>query len=352
MSELEAAACEFLSQNQPIIIATIISRQGSAPRTAGTKMLITRQGQIYGTIGGGLLEASTIKSAMDIFSGAPPMFIPFDLAHQASETMDMICGGSAEILLDLVEPDRENLDIFTQWEHALQNGQTCYLVTIVKGGTKHIDQITRCLVYNDCSMIGSLPAGALSAGEIINRAQSSSGMFVISHDEITMITEPSVKPKTVYIFGAGHVARPVAHMASIVDFRVSVLDDRTEFANAERFPDADEVCVIDDFDKALKDLPIDKDAFIVILTRGHKHDKTVLVQALQTEADYIGMIGSRRKRDLIYQSILEQGFTKEDLNRVHAPIGLSIDAETPEEIAVSIVGELVQKRARMRQNST
>lgn len=351
MSEIEAQACKILSENQPLILAKIISRHGSAPRVAGTKMLITREGQIYGTIGGGVLEASTIKAAKDVFSGSSQGFISFDLAHEAADTMDMICGGSAEVLLDIVEPDQKNMEIFTRWQQALQNGETCYLITAVSGSSKNIDKISRCLIYDDGHLIGNLPPDALNAGDIIDSARASSGMLVINMDQMTIIAEPSVKPKTVYIFGAGHVAQPTAHMASIADFRVSVIDDRSEFANAERFPDADEIRVIDDFDMAMEDLAIDEDSFIVILTRGHKHDKTVLVQALRTKAGYIGMIGSRRKRDLIYQSILEQGFSREDINRIHAPIGISIDAETPEEIAVSIVGELVQKRARMRQDS-
>ena len=131
----------------------------------------------------------------------------------------------------------------------------------------------------------------------------------------------------------------------MVDFRTVALDDRAEFANAERFAEAEEVIVLADFEKALDGLDIGPDSYVVILTRGHSHDQTVLEQALGTEAGYIGMIGSHKKRDTIYQSLLQKGFTQEDLKRVHSPIGLSIKAETPEEIAVSIIGEMVAHRA-------
>jgi xanthine dehydrogenase accessory factor len=113
-------------------------------------------------------------------------------------------------------------------------------------------------------------------------------------------------------------------------------------------PEAEEVRVATDFDSALKGFAIDRSAFIVIVTRGHLHDKTVLMQALRTEAAYIGMIGSRRKRDHIFNALLKQGFTEADLKRVHSPIGLDIDAETPEEIALSIVAEMVHARAQGR----
>ena len=123
-----------------------------------------------------------------------------------------------------------------------------------------------------------------------------------------------------------------------------VLDDRVEYANPGRFTGETEIRVLDSFDD-WAGLPIDAGCYIVILTRGHIHDKTVLGLALRTSAGYIGMIGSRRKRDKIYQALREEGFTQQDINRVYSPIGLDIGAETPEELAVSIVGELIQVRA-------
>ena len=134
-------------------------------------------------------------------------------------------------------------------------------------------------------------------------------------------------------------------LTQMVDFRTVVLDDREAFANRERFKTADEILVLSDFIGAFSDLEIDEDSYVVIVTRGHRHDKTVLSQALRTKAGYIGMIGSRRKRDATYGAIIKEGFTPEDLDRVHCPIGLVFCAETPQEIAVSIVAELIDARA-------
>lgn len=147
------------------------------------------------------------------------------------------------------------------------------------------------------------------------------------------------------MFGAGHVSRQVAKLAKMVEFRVVVLDDRETFANGERFPEADDIRVLAHFDQAFSGLAIDADSYLVILTRGHGHDQTVLAQALRTSAGYIGMIGSRAKRTAIYQALLKQGFSRADLDRVHSPIGVDIGAQTPEELGVSIVGELIYKRA-------
>jgi xanthine dehydrogenase accessory factor len=133
-----------------------------------------------------------------------------------------------------------------------------------------------------------------------------------------------------------------------MDFFTVVLDDRKEFANRQRFTDADEIVVLPSFETAFESHLFDPDSYIVIVTRGHSHDKTVLAQALQTNAGYIGMIGSRRKRNIIYRKLLDENFSQADIDRVHSPIGLKIGAETPEEIAVSIVAELIQKRAEHR----
>jgi xanthine dehydrogenase accessory factor len=137
-------------------------------------------------------------------------------------------------------------------------------------------------------------------------------------------------------------------MAALAGFRVVVIDDRAEFANAERFPDADEVCIIADFSRALDGLAIDADSYIVIVTRGHAFDRVVLEAALKTDAGYIGMISSRRKRDAIYAALTAEGISIEALARIHSPIGLPIGGETPEEIAVSIVAELISERYKKK----
>jgi xanthine dehydrogenase accessory factor len=151
--------------------------------------------------------------------------------------------------------------------------------------------------------------------------------------------------KTLYCFGGGHVAVPTAQLASLVGFRVVVIDDRPEFANFERFPDAI-INVIDDFDRAFDGLEIDEDSFIVIVTRGHQYDRTVLAQSLKTRAGYIGMISSRKKRETIYKALASDGADITKLEQVHSPIGINIGGETPEEIAVSIVAELIQVRSQ------
>ena len=156
------------------------------------------------------------------------------------------------------------------------------------------------------------------------------------------------KLKTLYCFGAGHVAVPTARLATLAGFRVIVVDDRPEYANKERFPDAYSTMVVKDFKHTLEGFEIDKDSYIVIFTYSHQYDREVLEQAINTEAGYIGMISSKRKRAAIFEALMAKGVKKERLEWVHSPIGLDIGAETPEEIAVSIVAELIQVRSRQK----
>lgn len=151
-----------------------------------------------------------------------------------------------------------------------------------------------------------------------------------------------------YIFGAGHVSQALAQLTQLTDFYTVVLDDRVEFANFDRFPFVDEIMTPTPIQSALLNLSIDEFCYIVIVTRGHLQDKVVLDAALRTSAGYIGMIGSKRKCGLIVEDLKRMGWGDSDFARVNAPIGINISAETPEEIAVSIVAEMIQRRASRR----
>jgi xanthine dehydrogenase accessory factor len=347
MKELTTRICEAIENNESIVLASIISRAGSAPRTAGTRMLIDRDGKGIGTIGGGLLEHNSMKKAVELFETGTSHLLAFDLTHMDVAAMDMICGGEVEVLLDLVRPTPENRAVFARYRHSLENGEKALLLTVVRQDAEERLQTDHCFISRSGEVSGPHPLSAETLNELLSVSQAFSIQQVISQPERLLITAPTEQPKTVYLFGGGHVSLPTGYFASKVGFDLVVLDDREAFANPRRFPFAREVKVIPDFNTAFSDLPVDEDAFVVIVTRGHLHDKTVLAQALGTRAAYIGMIGSRGKRNKIYRALLDQGFTEEDLARVHAPIGIEIQAETPEEIAISIVAELIDERAKL-----
>jgi len=165
----------------------------------------------------------------------------------------------------------------------------------------------------------------------------------VSAGGMDVFIEPLAVQPTVVLFGAGHVSSHIARFARSVHFGVVVCDDRPEYANRIRFPDADEIIVMD-FARAFDQVRIDDHSYLVIVTRGHQCDEIVLEQAARTQARYIGMIGSRQKTRLLLQKLKDKGVPTGLLDRVYSPIGLSIGAVTPQEIALSIVSELVKVR--------
>jgi xanthine dehydrogenase accessory factor len=348
MNKLEQSLCQLLKKGERVVLATILSHAGSTPRTAGTKMLVCSDGKIIGTIGGGLVEAQVISAASEIFKTGDAQVRNFDLTNSGNaDTMDVICGGRLKILLERMDPDPVNLEIFQNLLIALEKKQKSLLVAALPATDEKVKKISRCLITGNQITAGDFVPSEPALEKLTETVHNEKSPVVITIGDRRLLADPYFVSGTVYLFGAGHVSQQTAILTRMVDFRTVVLDDRAEFANRERFKDADDIRVLDSFEDAFSGLETDQDSYIVIVTRGHSHDKTVLEQALRTGAGYIGMIGSRRKRDAIYKALLQQGFTEEDLQRVHSPIGLKIGADTPEEIAVSIAAELIAVRKEL-----
>ncbi len=325
-------------------LVTTLRLQGSGPRRAGSKMLVPATAATIGTIGGGWLEAEAIGSAREVLATGQTTVRTLSLSQEEAAESGMICGGTVDLLMECLDGSDPALAVFFGQVAALvRSHRAGFLVTIVDQSAQAM-QISRSLADEH----GALVAGNLStrddqpwAAGIGGRTQPT----LWQEGDRLVFIDPLNPPKTVWIFGAGHIAESLAPLCTLVDFRVVVLDDRAEFANVQRFPTATEARVIPAYANVLDALPIGADSLLVIVTRGHLWDQEVLAQALRTEAAYIGMIGSRRKRDTIYRALVGEGFSAAELQRVHCPIGLEIGAETPQEIAVSIVAELIAVRA-------
>ncbi|MDR3588774.1 MAG: XdhC family protein [Negativicutes bacterium] len=344
MKNIFQAMAGLLQNKYSFVVATIFDKTGSAPRTAGAKMVVRPDGSIAGTVGGGRLEADAIRLAREAMVLRRSMIQPFDLTGEDVAGMGMICGGQGEMLLDFVDAaDEQNQAVYREAVEVFARRDKAWLITVLGKAGPHQLPRQQCLVKRDGTLIGCIDSdpcflAKLTAGpaKIAIHAEVLSGQ--------RFLVEPIRPAGTVYIFGAGHVSQQVAPLSETVGFRTVILDDRPEYASRDRFPGAAEIVLVEAFER-LPALAVDSDSYIVIVTRGHLHDKTVLAWALTTAAGYIGMIGSRRKRDKIYAALTEQGFGRSDLDRVFSPIGTDIGAETPEELAVSIVGELIKVRA-------
>ena len=327
-----------LEQGESAVIGAIVRSSGSAPRTSGARMLVRSDGTLVGTLGGGALEGGCLAKAKELLDNSDTdtfAELYFDLTNKTAAAEGMVCGGEVSVLLQKITSAL--LPSFIQLRKDFSQGVHSMLVTGLPGGGSG-PQMYFLHGSEDCDLLVPLRK------EILRKNRRAK--FLISHEEQDYFVEPLIHPGTVYLVGAGHVALATAHLATFTDFEVVVMDDRYEFANRERYPDAREIIVLDTFADCLTGLG--PDDFVVIVTRGHLHDRDVLAQALRTDAGYIGMIGSSKKRQGVYASLLEDGFTDKDLARVYSPIGISIGGDTPEEIGLSIVAEMVKVRAGMK----
>jgi len=351
MNEIEyiaKTASDQLNAGLPIILISLMSIQGSTPRHGGTKMAVGADGKTYGTIGGSLIEAAAVKEAKNAMQTAKSTVLSFELTGKDASAPGMICGGKAEILLDYIASSAANRESSRQWHNAVHSSKDFFLLTRLAGSAEN-SYVTGHAIYvpgDDVFTGASLTISDLEKLKPVLHTVSTTSIVPLGDSRVMI--DRIRKLKTLYCFGAGHVAVPTAHLAALAGFRVIVLDDRPDYATADRFPEAYRTILVQDLNHALDGLEIDKDSFIVIVTRGHQYDRTVLEQSLKTPAGYIGMISSKRKRAAIYEALMAEGVKPERLDFVHSPIGIDIGGETPEEIAVSIVAELIQVRNRQK----
>jgi xanthine dehydrogenase accessory factor len=335
----------MLEAGSPLVLVSIMSLQGSTPRHSGTKMVVGADGKAYWTIGGSLLEAAAIRESRVVLAAARSRILSFELDGKDATAPGMICGGRAELLLDYLAATPENRDFSRRWYEAVLQGKDFYLLTHLSGAGDQFEVLGHAVLLPGGQIFGSTSLATADIEKLKTELHNISTSAVLPVGDTRLMVDRIRKLKTLYCFGAGHVAVPTARLAALVGFRVVVLDDRPEYASPERFPEARQTIVIKDYAAAFKGLEIDEDSFIIIVTRGHHFDRAVLEGAVKTTAGYIGMISSRRKREAIYEALMAAGVKKEKLDWVHSPIGIDIGGETPEEIAVSIVAELVKVRS-------
>lgn len=342
MRQLSEAALALLRAGQSFAMAIVLESSGSTPREAGAAMLVCADGTITGTVGGGVLEAHIIKNAKKVIAEKRAMVCEYVLENSGAAAIGAICGGRAKTLIDYIDAaDPSNIPYFEAIFNATSGPDVSDLAVAAAEGAP-LAARNQCLIRPDGTVAGgeAFDEAALSA---LLEAYNGPGAGRIGEKDVYFF--PVGTAGTVYIFGAGHVGQKLAKIVRTVAFRTVVIDDRAEFASRAHFPDADEILVPEKMDAPFDALSFGPDSYIVIVTRGHAFDELVLTRALKTNAGYIGMISSRKKRDRIYEKLLEKGFTQADLERVHSPIGLEIGAETPEEIAISITAELIAVRA-------
>ena len=349
MRDVIQEAVNQLESGRPCVLATVVRTKGSTPQKPGAMLLVRQDGTAVGTLGGGCVEGDIWFAAREILRNhTGPEFKDYYLNEDIAARDGLVCGGTMYFYL---EPFRQPAD-FTPIGHELlaayDGAEPAALATVVRSDA---DSDTaplgaRLLLRSDGAVAGSIGAPALDeialdAARRVAAVGASESVAIDDHTEL--FVEGFTTPPTLVMVGGGHVGKATADLAHRLGYRVHIVDDREDFSNPQRFPYAGQTIVAPYTDWA-RHLDLNVNTFIVIASRGHWFDDVALESALATRARYIGLLGSRRKTLMIYQRLLQQGVPRERLAQVHAPIGLDIGALEPEELAVSIMSEIIMAR--------
>lgn len=332
-----------LALGRTVAVAVVTRRHGSGPREPGAKMAMDNDGRVWGTIGGGELEHRVMERARGVLRTGRPERIEFEMKNEDAAAAGMMCGGWVEVLVARLQPEDPHVNrMIACADAALASRQPFVLIIALSGEGLSLKAVWD-LVVGGRPVMATAYTARLAAAWATPPSVVGLPEYRASADGFLYL-EWVLPPEAVYIFGAGHIGVELVPLCRRAGFRTVVLDDRIDYADSARLPDAHEVVVLDSFIGCMDRLPIDDRSFIVIVTRGHMHDREVLEQALRTSARYVGMIGSARKKSTVFTALAAAGFTANELDQVRCPIGLTIGAESPAEIALCIVAELVAVR--------
>ena len=347
MEEVFREALNLLGKGEPFVIATVVGTKGSTPQKPGAKLLVREDGSGVGTLGGGCVEGDIWFAASRLLKeGGGPTITDYELNEEIAAREGLVCGGTMYFLIDPVLDPAQILPQMSNIVGAYDGSRSVGLATLLKSSQNKGNVGDKLFIGEDGAVKGSL-GDPQRDQEVVDtlRGLTEYGRvkLLVTQDGAEVFMEGYTTPSAVIVAGGGHIGKSLAPLVKMMGLRLHVVDDRPEFANMERFPEADSV-VVADYAEGLKQLDIRPNSSIIVATRGHREDDRALEAAVRSPAGYVGLVGSRRKTILIHQELLKNGIPLERLKAVHAPIGLDIGAKTPEEIALSIVSEIVAFR--------
>lgn len=340
MQELLQALMDAVRNGQSVAWTALVETKGSTPQKAGAAMLVFADGSQAGTLGGGCVEAEVKRRALRLLDEGHAELLTFQLDSDYGWDDGLICGGRMKMLVDPVRPG-DDLSYFETYLQEIRDGEGSTEAVVIDAEKSGGTEADRFLINEHSEVVAARTKGELPESVHAGlrpvadrpRAYVAGGVSYL----------PQLERCRLVIVGAGHVGQKVAELASSVDFNVWVVDDREQYCNQDRFPQAERL-IVGEIDTALSGLEIDGNTMCIIVTRGHNHDEEALYHLAEKPSRYVGMIGSRRKIRLIFEDLLREGVSREALQRVHAPLGFDIGSQTVPEIAVSIVAELIAHR--------
>ncbi len=306
MRDVLAELIEWSAAGEDIALATVVETWGSSPRPLGSKMAVTRSGKMAGSVSNGCIEGAVFEEAQKVLKSGQPKIAAFGVADDVAFEVGLACGGHIEVFVEALGPvQRQLIDKLRADEPATMRTN---------------------LVSGEAELIAGSPRGS-----------------ELAHRDGDWFVEPFRRPAHLIIVGAIHIAIPLHRLAKVMGYRVTVVDARAKFATKERFPEADELVVAWP-DEALAKMTLDGSAYVVILTHDPKFDLPALRSVLGKEVGYIGAIGSRKTNANRFDALRSEGYTEEQLGKVHGPIGLDLGSRGAEETALGILAEITAAR--------
>jgi xanthine dehydrogenase accessory factor len=346
MQEVFREAVNRLADDEPVVLATVVKTKGSTPQKPGAKLLVRKDGTGTGTLGGGCVEGDIWYAAKQLINdGTGAEYREYELNEDLAADDGLVCGGTMYFLIDPVYKPEDYLPFAREIEGAYSGQGAVALASVVKSSnnSKIGDKL---FVRENGQTVGSIGDIKLNKSVVSNALElmiHGNNTYVVDPDGTEYFIEAYTTPPQLVICGGGHVSKAISSLAKPLGFRLFITDDRLEFANTDRFPEAD-IVINNTPEKSLLELPINLNTFIVVATRGHRYDNTALLAAANTNAKYVGLMGSKRKTILIYEDLLREGISIKRLAEIRSPVGLDIKARTPEEIAISIIAEVLMFR--------
>jgi xanthine dehydrogenase accessory factor len=329
MRDIMDTVNQWLDQEQAIALATVVATWGSAPRGVGAKMAVTADMAMVGSVSGGCVETAVVEEALEALANNQPKLLHFGVSDDMAWDVGLTCGGRISVF---VEPlDRRWWEIVTG---KLTQNETATTVTVLEG-----DQAGQKVLLGPDS--AALLSTADNPERLASLSTQRSGQSTLD-DRAVMVDHHQVRPHLI-IIGGVHVAMPLKNYAHELGYRVSLIDPRQVFATPERFPDVEAIHHSYP-DKALADIGLDRESYVAVLTHDPKIDDKALIAALPSDAPYVGVLSSSRTHEKRLQRLREAGLSETELARIRTPIGIDIAAQTPEEIALCIMAEIVAVR--------
>jgi xanthine dehydrogenase accessory factor len=339
MREILPDVEKWLQDDQPVALATVIQTWGSSPRQAGAKMAFTRDGKIVGSVSGGCVENAVFLAGVDVLKQNQAQYLHFGVADETAWGVGLACGGELDVFVQPLERE-----VYDQLQEEMQAGRALAVATVVQGKPDLVG--FQMLIKRDGTPQGSIhpeldrqviekAKKAISEG----RSQKIKAATGQEEDQEIFIEVMEPQPRLI-IVGGVHTAIALTGMAKILGYQTIVIDPRRAFGSPERFPNVDRLIKAWP-DEAFEDVEINEKTAIAMLTHDPKIDDPALKVALSSPAFYIGALGSPTTQAKRRQRLLEAGFSKDQIQRLHGPIGMELGSNTPEEIALAIMAEIV-----------